>query len=153
MTVPVTGLIAKQEALEKIAKEYSFSSPITLAQGFALLPLSDEMLGRVVPILDESIDGFNYLCPALIQVFESLSFNSSILYFETEYFGGAGGQGAVVFCNNHIALPPEFAEYGPINKALSYIGIVVNPECHDEFETIGLNQYRSTEKWLLSSER
>ncbi len=52
----VTGLIAESKTLNRITQEYSLPSPITLSQGFSLLPLSYEALDQLVPEFDDSLD-------------------------------------------------------------------------------------------------
>ena len=163
----VTGLIAESKTLNRITQEYSLPSPITLSQGFSLLPLSYEVLDQLVPESDGSLDNFCFLSPALISVIKSISLNSNIVYFETEYLGGVGSQGVAVFCNGELVYAPERSKFGrnlaeftllrilcrrknakfaPINKALSYLGVKILNSCLDEFESIGLHRNRSTDE-------
>lgn len=70
------------------------------------------------------------------------------MYFETEYHGGHGGQGAAVFLNGDLIFGPQWDEFGPINHALMLLGVKIEPPAMDEFDTVGLYRHRSTEDWL-----
>jgi len=70
------------------------------------------------------------------------------MYFETSYFGGRGGQGAAVFQDGEIVFGPQWADTGPINRALGLLGVEVAPPAQDEFEAIGLHRHRDTEGWI-----
>ena len=70
------------------------------------------------------------------------------MYFETEYFGGLGLQGAAVFQVGDIAYGPKAAKFGPINEALALLGVRTPASELDEFQTVGIGRYRSTADWL-----
>jgi hypothetical protein len=70
-----------------------------------------------------------------------------LLYFETDYHGGSGGQGAILVANDKVMYGPSAAEIGPINEALRLIGVRVGT-ARDEFEAIGLHRHRHTDDWL-----
>lgn len=61
----------------------------------------------------------------------------------TEYFGGFGKQYANVFYGNQLASK----EVTNINQALFFLGVVAK-EGLDEFDTVGLNRYRSQPDYL-----
>jgi hypothetical protein len=64
-----------------------------------------------------------------------------------EFHGGCGTQWAVVHPGGGAdARPLQLAGLGAINEALRALGVVV--ESGDEFETLGLGRFRSTEEWL-----
>ena len=48
---------------------------------------------------------------------------AKIAYVETEYSGGEGGQGAVVWEHGKVIAGPSFAQSGPINSAMRAIGV------------------------------
>jgi hypothetical protein len=147
----VTGLIAKPKLLASFAQKHSLHEPIELAQGFAILPLRDEDIDSFISLpMTGQPEGFTYLSEQLLRELMLASKDSEILYFETEYHGGTGGQGAVVLSNGEIAYGPQSAEGGPINEALRIIGVKVG-SAHDEFEAIGLDQHRHTDDWLVEA--
>ena len=144
----VTGLIGSPAVLGRFSSEQSLQSSVPLPQGFAILPLREQDLASVVGIFTTGhVDGFNYLSEQLVDVLRLASSESQLLFFETEYFGGAGTQGAVLFRNETVVYGPKAAELGPINEALSLLGVRVTTPASDEFETIGLHTHRTSEAW------
>lgn len=144
----VTGLISKAKELLTFAQKRSLHKPIALSQGFAILPLRGEDIDSfLAPSMSGHPKGFVYLSKQFIEELSSASKEGEILYFETEYFGGTGTQGAAVFSRGNLIFGPKSEEIGPINDALRILGVEVG--CmRDEFEAIGLNRYRHTEDWL-----
>jgi hypothetical protein len=145
----VTGLVAAERLLQKFAARHRLHQPISLSQGLALLPLRDEDIdGFIPPPHSGHADGFIYLSQQLAAASEF----GRVLYFETEYFGGTGAQGAVVYEQRECIFGPESADLGPINRALALLGVRTLPPACDEFETIGLHRHRSCEDWLETAE-
>jgi hypothetical protein len=145
----VTGLIATTALLETFAREHRLHVPVRLSQGLGLLPLRDTDLDKfLVAPLTGHAEGFDYLSEQLIRELKIGSASGSLLYFETEYFGGDGAQGAAVFREGELVFGPQSATRGPINEALAILGARVIPPARDEFETVGLHRHRHTEDWL-----
>ena len=72
--------------------------------------------------------------------------NKAIAKISTDYFGGSGHQEAKLFVNNKKEYDKSSEyEWGerPINNVLKMMGIITKSE--DEFDTIGLGNYRSNE--------
>ena len=148
----VTGLIAKPNLLGSFARRHSLHQPVELAQGLALLPLRDQDIDSILaPPHTGHADGFTYLSEQLQVELAAASDDGEILYFETEYFGGAGAQGAAVFSKGALVFGPTAAEKGPINEALRMLGVTAG-STRDEFAAVGLDRHRHTEDWLDSDE-
>ena len=77
----------------------------------------------------------------------SLSIGGRLAYVETEYFGGAGGQGALVCRDGVETMPPLWRESGVINLALKEIG-VRRGILADRFANIGLDHIRGNDDLL-----
>lgn len=149
----VTGLIARHAALRTLAAAHALPAPVVLTEVLSLLPLGADELERLLPAEPNSFHaGFNYLSPALCGVLQALSARSTLLYFETEYFGGMGTQGAAVFRDGELVFGPQAAELGPINNALAVLGVRTVPPAVDEFETVGLHRRNSVEEWQQPDE-
>jgi len=59
----------------------------------------------------------------------------------TDYFGGGGTQGATrYYIDSQVT-------YTSINHALQDMGVVISEDNQDEFETIGLGNFRSNDKF------
>lgn len=71
----------------------------------------------------------------------------TIAYISTDYFGGSGDQKAKLFINNKNEYDKS-SEFDwserPINTVLKKMGIETK-DGMDEFDTIGLNNYRSNQ--------
>jgi hypothetical protein len=145
----VTGLIAKSTILEAFSREHSLHRPVALTGELAILPLRDIDLDSflVAPSSYET-EGFQYLSKQLLDELRRSSQQGPLMYFETEYFGGKGGQGAAVFQDGGLIFGPQWAGIGPVNQGLKLLGIRVEPSARDEFETVGLHRHRDTERWL-----
>ncbi|HEY0604189.1 MAG TPA: hypothetical protein VGD58_14820 [Herpetosiphonaceae bacterium] len=61
----------------------------------------------------------------------------------TDYFGGAGEQWAQVYQGSKLVNP----QIRIINQALAQLGVVASPGM-DEFDTVGLSNYRSQPEYL-----
>lgn len=128
------------------------SSLIALPHGMGLIPVHDDFYrakcaGNDAPTV---IDTFEFLTAEFLAWLTLASKETRLCYCETDYFGGAGGQGAVVFDNGACIFGPEFRQDGPINHALSVMGIESSDNSGDGFQMLDLGKYRSSEQWLES---
>jgi hypothetical protein len=145
----VTGLIARRAALQAFAAEHALPAPVALTDVLSLLPLDQDALDRLVPQIQHQFHaGFNYLSQGLTALLRAGSQRATLLYFETEYFGGEGTQGAAVFRDGELVFGPQSAELGPINNALALLGVKPIAPAIDEFETVGLHRCSDNESWL-----
>ncbi len=115
-----------------------------LAAGMAIVPLGEAQIGRLVrKSRRERVRGFGDLTIGLERALASLATRGAFAYVETEYFGGTGGQGAVVFSPRRV--PVRFTDEhqpNPINSALKSLGVKAHPG-DDEFDTLGLGRFRT----------
>jgi hypothetical protein len=75
-----------------------------------------------------------------------------VLYFETEYLRGEGGQSAAVWIDGKLALEPVNEDEGPINRGLELMGLVPK-EPQDAFDTLGLGECRDNDDWIARAVR
>lgn len=90
---------------------------------------------------------FDLLATTKIPNIREFGSDKTIAYISTDYFGGSGNQSAKVFMNNKKILDQddEFDwRLKPINSALKLLG-VERISGYDEFDTIGLGNFRSNE--------
>ena len=145
----VTGLISNCDLLERFSARYKLHRPTSLACGLAILALRDEDIDAFIPSpMSGHADGFVYLSQQLAAVLCSASAEGAVMYFETEYFGGVGTQGAAVYQLGACIFGPESADFGPINRGLALLGVRTQPPAYDEFATVGLHRHRSSEDWI-----
>ena len=146
-------IIGRFDDLNARATLVSPSSLISLPHGMGLVPVNDNFYrakchGNDAPSV---IDTFAFLTPEFLAWLTLASKETRLCYCETDYFGGAGGQGAVVFDNGACIFGPEFREDGPINHALSIMVIDSSDNDEDQFQMLDLGKYRSSEQWLKST--
>jgi hypothetical protein len=149
MTHAVTGLVGDPQFLSDLAGGRSRNLVSPLACGLALMPLPEGSSDTVFVLPQaKDGDGFQYLNSDLDEVLRRASVGGRFVYFETEYWGGVGGQGAALYIDGARTFGPEWAEMGPINAALALLGVVTMPPYVDEFDTVGLGLFRTTDRWI-----
>jgi len=89
---------------------------------------------------------FRFLDAKLVRLLIDASQIDTVAYVETEYFGGDGGEGAIVARGGKIVFGPAEGE-GSINAALQLLG-AKKEGGRDEFDSIELGRFRSNEDWI-----
>jgi hypothetical protein len=142
----IAGIIARRDLFKSLEGELAGQPCFALAEGFAFMPLDCENLDAIAGLHDgRAISEFVYLTERLVELLRLASRNGELAYIETEYFGGTGGQGAVVFRGGEMASAPDWRERGAINSALSLMGVACKSDKPDAFETVGLDAHRSNQ--------
>lgn len=115
--------------------------------------MDNENLAALVGVIhadrpDDADDGeaFDYLTPELTRWCAEQSTLGPIAYIETQYHGGTGGQGAVMFTDGEISWGPELDEVGPINTVLSLLGSTKIGQL-DAFDSVGISRHRMNDGW------
>jgi hypothetical protein len=153
MSHHITGLVARQDVFARLESDFSSEGRFELAQGLAFLPLDGENLDRIVGAEGgAAIGDFVFLTERLVEHLKAQSRAGALLYIETEYFGGTGGQGAALFQNQALAFGPEFGAGGAINRGLMLLG-VKRGASRDAFETAGLQIFRSNDDFRSKGRR
>lgn len=142
----ITGIVAHRDTLRRLETNFARQSCFELADGLAFLPLDDENLDEVVGLhAGNALGTFEYLTEHLFELLCVGSRNGELIYVETHYHGGVGGQGAAVFRDGTIVFGPKSGDGSAINEALSQIGVTPHPEQFDAFAAVGLDRFRSNE--------
>lgn len=145
MTHVIATFIAKRRAAAALSRAmgdapaYKLSHPELL-----LVPVSDDAFDTLVASKGASEPAgpeFWRLTEALMELARECSEYGPIAYGETDYFGGAGVQGAAAWIAGKLAFPPTTHTAGPINAALHTIGLE-RANGLDEFDTLGLGTVR-----------
>lgn len=124
---------------------------VALPQGFALVPLTDELFDELRTLYpseepDPHAEFWKLSAPVLRFVLR-LSRGGAVAYLETEYSGGAGEQAAASWRAGSAAVHPRRADVGPINEALRSLGAQAG-DARDEFEALGLQRFRDLDALL-----
>jgi hypothetical protein len=151
----VEAIIAKKEITKDIEERFVLAKSIELAQGYAMVPLTDELKDDIDDLVgNENIvhDCFEKLSYSICEVILDTARSYEVAYIETEYFGGEGGQSAMVWKDGKVVFGPTSSKDtdSPINEALKTIGVRVIKK-QDEFDEMKLGWNRDTEKWYKSS--
>jgi len=87
----------------------------------------------------------------LVALLTDLSLQGPVGYVETDYFGGVGTQAAAAFSDGvpivvvgAADISPVAQTLGAINAAMRALG-VMRRKSRDEFDAVGLGQFRSLE--------
>ena len=149
----VTGLIGKTDLLREIISLSSVGRVIPMdgEYNLSLIPLTESVRNKLFAASsDKQVLDFNYLNESELSQLSNMSTHGTLMYFETDYFGGVGGQGAVVFKNGSCVFGPDWAETGAINRALTWLGVETDTDGQDGFDKIGLYKHRNTDRWMAS---
>lgn len=160
MSHVLSAFVCPERIARDMVDRIGIVSAVRLNQGLALVPLGDEVCEGYRPTvspeapeadLATDLDGF-YLTEELEWLAATLSKEGPVAYVQTDYFGGIGSQGAIVWKDGRVVYGPErswdvpVSPQHPINRALRFLR--VEPRGHvDAFEAVGLDWYRETGDW------
>jgi hypothetical protein len=154
--------IAKSEVLKSITAQFPSAHVVPLAQGFAMVPLTEEFYDEIPESDDQQFlpdaDNFELLGPKISALGLSISKNGPVVYCETDYSEETGTQRAVAWNQKQVCFPPthstvegrlspEKISNEPINVALRAIG-VSKSSTSDEFATLQLGKYGNDLDWI-----
>ncbi len=143
----VQAFVGARTILELIQRQFAQSCVVDLDQGLALLPLSDELYDAIPGDLAAAPEGgFVLLAPKIVELLKQTSTYGVVGYFETNYHGGDGDQGAVLARMEAFVFGPQVGD-GSINQMLHLQGARRVGE-RDEFDAVGLGRYRTNPKWI-----
>lgn len=140
----IKAIIGKQADIQKLADDWVYGKLIELPQDFGMVPMTITLLDDVEEItelseseLDCGLDGLD---ESVIWLLENYSFHTKLAYIETDYFGGVGTQGGVLYENGREKISPQ-AGKGTINVLLKELGAWRKSDT-DEFDCLELGKYR-----------
>lgn len=141
----IAAFVAKKPAAAALSRAMG-DAPVYRRKHAELLlvPVGDDAFDALVAARGESEPvgpEFWRLTHAFADLGRECSVHGAIAYVETDYFGGAGAQGAAAWSNGETLLAPTIAEAGAINAALRAIGLKAEQGL-DEFDTLGLGTVR-----------
>lgn len=150
MAHSLRALVARPGVLRPALERLPGAVLAPLEHGLALLPLTREVLdampesGAETPNPHDEV--LYYLSAALARLGAELSARGPVAYVETDYFGGSGDQGAIVWDGGVVVEGPARARGGPINDALRRLGVETK-FWEDAFSAVGLERHRRTDDW------
>lgn len=142
-------IIGKGLAVQAFLRDWPMARAVELRGGWQAIPVSDDLLGEIEGQAagaqrSEELD----MVPAGLEraMAAATREGGALAYVETEYFGGTGGQSAMVYASGRETMAPQRSRGGAINEALRGIG-VVKEAGKDEFDTVGLGERRSMDDY------
>jgi hypothetical protein len=130
MTHHISGFIGPTAHLQEQTKDLANAKVIPLAQGLAFLPLGNALYEEIWKINPHPMKWL------------SKKFSVPVAWIETDYFGGAGNQNAILWKDGKKRRYRD-----SIDAALDALGVVCEGD-KDEFDTLGLGHHRTNESWL-----
>lgn len=145
----LSAFIGKPEELIRIQVAFKNANLIELHPCVSLIPLTEELFDEINNFsASESLFNFEYLTRQIEHEILTLISDITLAYFEAEYFGGQGGQSAILWEKGKRT--SEFIrDSQAINKVLKNLGVIADSDT-DEFDTISLGRHRYTRDWLES---
>ncbi len=142
-----SAFIGGRPILELIQRRFELSLVVDLEQQLALLPLTGELYDAIPDVgPGPSEKGFFFLTPKVVDLLKEISTYGMIGYFETDYFGDTGGQGAILARLDKITFGPQVGA-NSINEMLELLGARRKGE-QDAFDAVGLGLYHNNESWI-----
>jgi len=141
------AFICKTIDADCLIKMFDKAVKVDIEQNLSLIPMTEDLFDQINEFSDTvSIDSFEYLTEHIENKILLVIRERKFSYIEAEYFGGEGGQIAIIWQNNKRQ---KIFSYGQdrINQVLKSFGVIAN-KGQDEFDTLGLGRHRTTNQWL-----
>jgi hypothetical protein len=155
----VTALIANSDKLTAATRRFETVVVCPLVQSFSLLPITEDFAKELSVYASQMkaplTKPITELSDELHALAIDISYDCPVAYVSTAYFGGRGGQNALVWDKGSLRFSPTTQRYDqvwpntPISQALRMIGVLAG-EGMDEFDTVGLGKHRHTHRWAES---
>ena len=141
------GFICRQSDTSLFTDKFDKAVSVELGQGVALIPMTEELFDQINNFSSSpSVEKFEYMTENVEQKVLSAIGDKKIAYVEAEYFGGEGGQIAIIWNNSKREQILLFGQ-DKINQVLKDFGVTAN-EGQDEFLTLGFGLRRNTKEWI-----
>ncbi len=141
------AFIGKQPDLQLIASRFHNAKLVNVGKEIFIIPMTEELYDEINELkISEDVGSLTYMSTNIENKILSLIDDKCIGYIEAEYFGGQGGQSAILWQQGERYTLYSFG-HGVINLLLKHLGVSAEIG-FDEFDTISLGRYRNTEEWL-----
>ena len=137
----IKAIIGKRDDVQRFADDRSCAKVIGLPQDMGMVLLTTSLLDELSELYGE------YPClepespdSTVVGILEQYSLRTKLAYIETDYFGGVGTQGGVLYADGRETIAARVGE-GIINAFLKELGVLKQPD-KDEFDSLELWKYR-----------
>lgn len=143
----LTAFIGMQQPLQLIADSFNTAKLVHVGKAIYIIPMTEILYDEINKFkISDDIGSFTYMSENMETVILKIIENNCVGYIEAEYFGGEGGQTALLWENGKRSRLLDFCQ-DAINSILKHLGIIASGDL-DEFDTIGLGRHRHLEDWL-----
>lgn len=151
MTYILQAFITKKYNHKNLTDFYKNATAVDIGHELSLIPFTTELFDEINKLTESKpIGKFDYLTENIeVELLKQIG-DIKFAYIEADYFGGEGGQIAVIWEEQKRIYLSEWGDW-EINKVLKDFGIIAK-DGKDEFDTVGLGQNRRTNEWLKESE-
>jgi hypothetical protein len=147
MGYSLQAFICKASDAICLTNKFDSAAATDLGQELSLIPMTEDLFDQINNFQNSPpIDGFIYLTENVEKEILLAIGNKLFTYIEADYYGGHGGQIAMIWQNKKRQNTPTSSQES-INQALRYFGVKADAG-KDEFLTIGLEQRRHTNDWI-----
>lgn len=147
----IQALIGSEATTAALTRTWSEARRRELSADLFIVPMRPQLVRQatgaewVLPDLEDPLEAptlAGVVAPLITSIRRNNVGGTFALVF-TQYWGGPGAQASFLVRDGVAAVNPHF---GPnaINEALSQLGVQAEGE-RDEFDTVGLHRWRSTE--------
>jgi hypothetical protein len=146
----IHAIVAARPTADVISAAWPELPRLDRDNGFAVFAVDAELIdARIAPDETPVTTGneFKLLTDGLRALLKTLSRDGQLAYIETDYFGGVGGQGALVCRAGEEIMSPTWQKSGAIDKALKLIGLP-RGILADRFAAAGFAQIRNNDDLL-----
>ena len=141
------AFIGKETTIKILQDRYNNSNATKLQQGFALIPMTEELFDEINRMKQsDDIDKFELLTENVEYEILQLVGNLELAYVESEFHGGKGGHSGIIWKDCERKYIGTF-KFSTMNTILKKLGIK-RTLFLDEFQTLNLDRYRNTEDWI-----
>ena len=141
------AFICGKNNTELLTNHFTEAKKVYMGQGLDLIPMTEELFDEINNLnLSDSVDKFVFKTEQMEQEILKIIGHVKFAYVEADYFGGLGGQNAIIW---NKKMREHLFEYGQgkINMVLKDFGVIANPG-NDEFLTLGFELRRDTREWF-----
>ncbi|HEY7415030.1 MAG TPA: hypothetical protein VH593_07545 [Ktedonobacteraceae bacterium] len=142
---PAAQVVRLRHGLQMLPLTRAFTSELRASRpAEQTLPWEEMMKTRGLPSWFEKRNDI------VADLASQLSEVAPVAYVEANFFGGVGGQSALIWQQRQIVFARSDTHgIGAINEALRYLGVQASNtnSWFDEFMMVGLGQKRDTEQW------
>lgn len=151
MTYILQAFITKKSNHSNLTDFYETATAVDIGHELSLIPFTTELFDEINKLTESKpIGKFDYLTENIeVELLKQIG-DVKFAYIEADYFGGEGGQIAVIWEEQKRIYLTEWGDC-EINKVLKNFGIIAE-DGKDEFDTVGLGQNRRTNEWLNENE-